>query len=101
MALRKNQLRKMQLEEIMELVQKEIDSDNIKLIHTFVQEKNEALAEKKALLLAELEKVRKGVEKGVYNLNVAVLVCRTGPRTGSTRRRRYSWIRTAAPKLKT
>lgn len=98
MALRKNQLRKMQLEEIMELVQKEIDSDNIKLIHTYVQEKNEALAEKKALLLAELDKVRKGIEKGVYNLNVGILLCRTGPRTDSTRRRNLSWIRTVAPR---
>lgn len=36
MTLRKNQLKKLQLQEIMEVVDKEIDSDNLKLITNYI-----------------------------------------------------------------
>jgi hypothetical protein len=37
MALRKTHLKKLQLDQIMEVVDKEIDSDNLKLINNYIK----------------------------------------------------------------
>ncbi len=54
MSLRKNQLKKMTIDEIMLYLATETDSDNIKLINGFIGEKNSNLIDKRNALLYEI-----------------------------------------------
>jgi hypothetical protein len=70
MSLRKNQLKKMTMDEIMLHLSTETNSDNIKLITNYIAEKNSTLTEKRNALLNELATTRNKIEKNVKNLNV-------------------------------
>ncbi len=54
MSLRKNQLKKMTIDEIMTHLSSETDADNIKLINGFIGEKNSNLIDKKNGILVEI-----------------------------------------------
>lgn len=88
MSLRRNQLKKMGLEQIVALLQTETDSDNIKLIASFLNDKNQQLIDKKATLLDQLQVLRSKIDKSVHGLNVVEVRSRAESRTESTRRRR-------------
>lgn len=51
----------MTLEEIMTQLSKQVDSDNIKLIHSYVNEKNSSLKDKKNNLLEQIEILRRKI----------------------------------------
>lgn len=51
MSLRRNQLKKMTMEQIMGHLQIETNPDQIKLIHAFIADKNETLLAKRTALL--------------------------------------------------
>lgn len=70
MSLRKNQLKKMTIDEIMLYLSSETDSDNIKLISGFIGEKNSNLIDKRNALLSDISDNRKKIEKSIRNLNV-------------------------------
>lgn len=74
--LRKNQLKKMTLDEIMHHLATETDSDSIKLITSFISEKNSTLSDKKSVILENIAETRRKVEKSIKNLNVKWLVFR-------------------------
>lgn len=74
--LRKNQLKKMTLDEIMHHLATETDSDSIKLITSFISEKNSTLSDKKTVILENIAETRRKVEKSIKNLNVKWLVFR-------------------------
>lgn len=97
MALRKTHLKKLSLDEIMVQLCSETDPDHIKLIHTFISEKNAGLQEKREAVGAEVGEVRLKLEKSIRNLNVRRRERRGECGTGSRRGRRWSWTRTAVP----
>lgn len=68
--LRRNQLKKMTLDDIMLHLASETDPDSIKLITTFLVEKNSTLTDKKAVILNDIAETRRKVEKSIKNLNV-------------------------------
>lgn len=68
--LRKNQLKKMTLDEIMQHLATETDSDAIKLITSFIAEKNSTLSDKKTAILENIAETRRKIEKSIKNLNV-------------------------------
>lgn len=70
MSLRRNHLKKMNIEQIVTLLQTETDSDNIKLITTYLNEKNQLLIDKRNMLLEHLQNLRGKVGKNVHGLNV-------------------------------
>lgn len=78
--LRKNQLKKMTLDEIMHHLATETDSDSIKLITSFITEKNSALSDKKTAILNDIAETRRKVEKSIKNLNVKMSVVRAESR---------------------
>lgn len=54
MSLRRNQLKRMNLEQIMTTLHAETDPVNIELINSFLTEKNQIMIEKKTALLDQL-----------------------------------------------
>ena len=74
MSLRRNQLKKMTLLQIMEHLSTETDSDNIKLITSFLHDKNDLLLDKRTALLERLSSVRGKIEKNVHGMNVILML---------------------------
>ena len=70
MSLRRNQLKKMSLNQIMERLAEETDSDNIKLITSFLADKNQVLLEKRTELTDRLLTIRNKIQKNVHGMNV-------------------------------
>ena len=58
MALRRNHLKKMTLDQVMDRNQAETDSDNIRMITSYLNDKNQLLIDKKTSLLDHLQSVR-------------------------------------------
>ena len=87
MSLRRNQLKKMTLDQIMERLGEETDSDNIKLITSFLADKNQVLLEKRTELTDRLLTIRNKIQKNVHGMNVHPLLIREGSRTGLRRRK--------------
>jgi CO dehydrogenase/acetyl-CoA synthase beta subunit len=54
MSLRRNQLKRMNLEQIMDQLQTETDAANIELINSYLSEKNQMIIDKKTALLDQL-----------------------------------------------
>ena len=75
----------------------ETDSDNIKLINSYICEKNALLTEKKQALIEHIETTRKKIQKDLHSLNVIVDGCSTTSKIELSARRRYSWIKIADP----
>ena len=86
--LRRNQLKKMTLDEIMLHLATETEPESIKLITSFIAEKNNTLSDKKTAILNDIAETRRKVEKSIKNLNVKGSVFRAESRTESIRRRR-------------
>lgn len=55
MSLRRNQLKKLALPQIMALLHEEQNNENLLLIASFIRDKNDSLQDKRASLLLEIE----------------------------------------------
>lgn len=82
MSLRRNQLKKMTMEQIMGHLQIETNPDQIKLIHAFIADKNETLLAKRTALLEQIASVRNKVSKNIHALNVVAALQREESRIG-------------------
>lgn len=89
MSLRRNQLKKMTLEQIMAVLQIETDYDNIKMITSFLNDKNQQLLDKRKSLLENLQSVRAKVDKNVHGLNVVEGRSRDESKIESIKRKRW------------
>ena len=70
MSLRRNQLKKMSLQQILEVLSRETLSDNIQLINTYLTEKNSLLHDKSTALLLNVEAVRSRTKLAVAAMKV-------------------------------
>lgn len=55
MALRRNQLKKLTLPQIMDLLHNEQDHSNLLLISSFIHDKNDSLQDKRTSLLQQIQ----------------------------------------------
>lgn len=87
MSLRRNQLKRMSLEQIMDHLSIETDPANIEMINSYLSDKNQMLIEKKTAIIDQLESLRNKLQKAVHGMNVPIRGSREGSRTVSIKQR--------------